>query len=267
MRLAGPAPARRCAEIPSRKTAHFDGLRSSNSRQSADVREIEINHPQVVSREQWLAARKRLLARELELASLYDSVSADRRRLPMVRVSKDYTFAGPGGQVTLPDLFEGSSQLIVQHFMFSPSWDAGCPSCSASCDEISQRLLARLRDRDTSFAVIALAPIAKIMKYKTWRGWDFSWYSSYGTDFNYDFHVTLDRRIAPVSYDFESWEEIRAAGTANELVDAQMPVEVPGISCFLLDDQTVFHTYSAYGRVVESVSAVRRFLELTASGI
>lgn len=184
----------------------------------------------------------------------------------MVRISKDYTFAGPGGQVTLPDLFDGSRQLIVQHFMFSPSWDAGCPSCSASCDEISQRLLARLRDRDTSFAVISLAPIAKIMKYKTWRGWDFSWYSSYGSGFNYDFHATLDRRIAPVSYDFESGEEVLAAGTADDLVDAQVPVEVPGISCFLLDGETVFHTYSAYGRVMETVSAVRGFLELTVSG-
>jgi predicted dithiol-disulfide oxidoreductase (DUF899 family) len=219
-----------------------------------------------VSRAQWLAARKDLLARERDLTSLHDSVNADRRRLPMVRIYEDYTFAGPGGQVTLPDLFEGSRQLIVQHFMFSPSWDAGCPSCSASCDEISQRLLARLRDRDTSFAVISLAPIAKIMKYKTWRGWDFSWYSSYGSDFNYDFHATLDRRIAPVSYDFESPEEILAAGSANDLVDAQLPVEVPGISCFLLDGETVFHTYSAYGRVLENVSAVRGFLELTASG-
>lgn len=184
----------------------------------------------------------------------------------MVRIDKHYTFAGPGGEVTLRDLFAGSRRLVVQHFMFSPSWDAGCPSCSAACDEISACLLARLRDRDTSFAVISLAPISKIIKYKTWRGWDFSWYSSYGSEFNYDFHATLDRRIAPVSYDFEVPEEILAAGHANDLVDAQIPVEVPGISCFLLHDETVFHTYSACGQVTEKVSAVRDFLELTASG-
>jgi predicted dithiol-disulfide oxidoreductase (DUF899 family) len=219
-----------------------------------------------VSRAQWLAARKDLLASERQLSSLHDSVNADRRRLPMVRIDQDYTFTGPDGQATLPDLFQGSSQLIVQHFMFSPSWDAGCPGCSASCDEISQPLLARLRERDTAFAVISLAPIGKIMKYKAWRGWDFSWYSSFGSDFNYDFHATLDRSIAPVSYDFESPEEIRAAGSADDLIDADVPVEVPGISCFLQDGETVFHTYSAYSHVLENVSAVRGFLELTASG-
>jgi len=248
------------------ETAEFDGFRSSDSRQAADFRRTKINRRQIVSRAQWLAARKDLLARERELMSLHESVNADRRRLPMVRIYKEYTFTGPGGQVTLPDLFDGSRELIVQHFMFSPSWDAGCPSCSASCDEISQRVLARLRGRDTSFAVISLAPIAKIMKYKTWRGWDFAWYSSYGSDFNYDFHATLDRRTAPVSYDFESPDEILAAGSANDLVDAQLPVEVPGISCFLRDGDTVFHTYSAYGPVMENVNAVSGFLELTASG-
>jgi predicted dithiol-disulfide oxidoreductase (DUF899 family) len=219
-----------------------------------------------VSRAEWLAARKDLLARERELASLRDSVNADRRRLPMVQIDKDYAFAGPSGQVTLPELFAGTRQLIVHHFMFSPSWDAGCPSCSASCDEISSRLLAQLHDHGTSFAMISLAPIAKIMKYKAWRGWDFCWYSSHGSDFNYDFHATLDESVAPVVYDFESQGEILATGSANDLVGARMPVEVPGISYFLREGGAVFHTYSAYGRAIENVGAVRAFLECAASG-
>jgi predicted dithiol-disulfide oxidoreductase (DUF899 family) len=184
----------------------------------------------------------------------------------MVRIAKDYTFTGPGGQLSLPDMFGGSRRLVIQHFMFSPSWDLGCPSCSMSCDELSQGLLDRLRDRGTAFAVVSRAPIAKILKYRAWRGWNFSWSSSYGSDFNYDFHATLDRRVAPVSYEFESPEEILAAAAVNDLIDAEGPVEVPEISCFLLDGDTVYHTYSDYGRVMEDVSAVRGFLELTVSG-
>ena len=209
-----------------------------------------------MSRAQWLAARKDLLARERELTSLHESVNADRRRLPMVPIYKDYTFAGPGGPVTLPDLFEGRRELIVQHFMFSPAWDAGCPSCSASCDEISQRLLARLRDRDTSFVVISLAPIAKIMKYKTWRGWDFSWYSSYGSDFNYDYHASFTpEQIAKgkVEYNFDLVEFPSAEG--------------PGISVFYKDkDGNIFHTYSAYARGSETTINTYNYLDFVPKG-
>jgi predicted dithiol-disulfide oxidoreductase (DUF899 family) len=222
--------------------------------------------PAAVTRDQWLAALRDIHARELELARLHDALNADRRRLPMVRIGKQYAFDGPAGPVTLSALFEDCRQLIIQHFMFDPSWESGCPSCAALADEISSGLLAQLRERDTAFAVVSLAPLAKITSYKRRRGWSFPWYSSYGTDFNYDFHATLDEARAPVVYDFQPKAEVLATDPGNELVDAGIPVEVPGISCFLRSGDSIFHTYSAYGRGIEQVSAVRSYLELTALG-
>ncbi len=222
--------------------------------------------PQVASREQWLLARRQLLAREEDLTSRYDALNSDRRRLPMVRIEKNYLFEGEFGQVSLAELFDGCRQLIVHHFMFDPSWDAGCPTCSAASDELSAGLLARLRARDTAFAAVSLAPFAKIMAYRTWNGWIFPWYSSFGSDFNYDFHVTLDEKVAPVVYDYQSKEEILAVDTANDLVAAEQSVEVPGISCFLRDGGNIFHTYSTYGRGIEQLSSAESFLELTVLG-
>jgi predicted dithiol-disulfide oxidoreductase (DUF899 family) len=222
--------------------------------------------PPVVAREQWLAARMDLLARERELTRLNDAVTAARRRLPMVRIQKDYVFEGAAGPVGLPALFDGCHQLIVQHFMFDPSWDAGCPSCSASSQELSSGLLALLRARDTAFATVSLAPFSKIAAYKNWNGWDIPWYSSYASDFNYDFHVTLDERVAPVMYNYQAKQDISAASAPCDLMNADIPVEVPGISCFLLDEGTVFHTYSTYARGIEHVSLLRHFLDLTVLG-
>jgi predicted dithiol-disulfide oxidoreductase (DUF899 family) len=150
--------------------------------------------------------------------------------------------------------------------MFDPSWDAGCPSCSAASDELSAGLLASLRARDTAFAAVSLAPFAKIMAYRRWNGWTFPWYSSFGGDFNYDFHVTLDEKVAPVVYDYQSKAEILMAGTENDLVSSEYPVEVPGISCFLRDGGDIFHTYSTYGQGIEQLSCAESFLELTALG-
>jgi predicted dithiol-disulfide oxidoreductase (DUF899 family) len=222
--------------------------------------------PQVASRDQWLLARRQLLAKEEDLTSRRDALNSERRRLPMVRIEKEYLFEGAHGQVGLAELFDGCRQLIVHHFMFDPSWDAGCPSCSAASDELSAGLLARLRARDTAFAAVSLAPFAKIKAYQRWNGWTFPWYSSFGGDFNYDFHVTLDEKVAPVVYDFQSKTEILLTGTDNDLVSAEIPVEVPGISCFLADSGDVFHTYSSYGRGIEQLSCAESFLELTALG-
>jgi predicted dithiol-disulfide oxidoreductase (DUF899 family) len=222
--------------------------------------------PTVVSREQWLAARKNLLVREKELTRLNDALNADRRKLPMVAIDKDYAFEGPHGQVGLPDLFDGSSQLIVQHFMFDPSWDAGCPSCSASADEISPGLLAHVRARDTAFAMVSLAPFPKLVAYRARMGWTFPWYSSFGSDFNYDYHVTLDETVAPVVYNYAAKTEVLAAGPPEHLVDTELPVEVPAISCFLRDGDSVFHTYSTYARGIEQVGGAHSFLDLTAFG-
>jgi predicted dithiol-disulfide oxidoreductase (DUF899 family) len=221
--------------------------------------------PQIVSPEQWLAARKELLAREKELTRLHDALNADRRQLPMTEIDKNYRFEGPDGQVGLPEFFGGARQLIIGHFMFDPAWDAGCPSCSASADELSPGLLAHLRMRDTAFAMVSLAPVAKLMAFKARRGWTFPWYSSYGSDFNYDFHVTLDETVTPVVYNYQRKAEI-PDGSANELLDAEIPVEVPGVSCFLRHGDSVFHTYSTYARGIEQVGGAHSFLDLTALG-
>ena len=145
------------------------------------------NLPTIVSREEWLAAREQLLAEEKELTRTRDRVNAARRRLPMVRVDKPYTFQGPNGQLGLLDLFEGRPQLVVHHFMFAPEWDAACPSCSSAADGIGE--LRQLHVRNTTLAAVSLAPYAKLAAYRDRLGWTFPWYSSSGSDFNYDFYA------------------------------------------------------------------------------
>ena len=158
--------------------------------------------PEVVSREEWLVARKALLVREKELTRARDALNADRRRLPMVRIDKEYVFAGPDGPVTLLELFDGARQLVVQHVMFDPSWDVGCPSCSAALAESSPGLLEHLRARETTFVAIARAPIDKLEAYREERGYPVRLLSSYGSDFNYDFDVTIDAKVKPVEFNY-----------------------------------------------------------------
>jgi predicted dithiol-disulfide oxidoreductase (DUF899 family) len=219
--------------------------------------------PEVVSREEWLAARKALLAEEKAMTRARDALNVKRRRLPMVRIDKDYVFQGPGGPAGLLDLFEGRSQLIVQHFMFDPDWDAGCPSCTAGSDEISAGLLDHLHARDTTLAVVSRAPLAKIEQYKATRGWSFPWYSSFGTDFNYDFNVTIDASVAPVMWNFRTLDELEPIGMGWL---AEGSSEQPGYSMFLRDGREVFHTYSTYARGTEMLGGSYYFLDLTALG-
>ena len=219
--------------------------------------------PDVVSRQEWVTARKALLVKEKELTRARDALVADRRRLPMVRMDKDYVFEGPDGKVGLADLFEGRLQLIVQHFMFDPSWDEGCSSCSAAADEVSDGLLKHLHVRDTTFAAISRAPFEKIQRYKASKGWTFPWYSSFESDFNYDFHITLDPDVAPVEYNFRTLRELEAAGM-GWLADGSS--EQPGHSCFLRIGEDVFHTYSSYARGAEQLGGSYYFLDLTALG-
>ena len=219
--------------------------------------------PDVVSREEWRAARVELLAEEKKMTRARDALSARRRRLPMVRVDKDYRFEGPTGTIGLLDMFEGRSQLIVQHFMFDPEWEDGCPSCTAGSDEISDGLLEHLHARDTTLAVVSRAPLPKIEAYKAKRGWRFPWYSSFGSDFNYDFHVTLDAARAPVEYNFRDADEIAAAGMEWMLEGSS---EQPGHSTFLAVDGEVFHTYSMFARGGEWLGGSYAFLDLTALG-
>lgn len=197
--------------------------------------------PDVVSREEWLAARMKLLVREKELTRQQDALNADRRRLPMVRIDKEYVFEGEAGRATLPDLFGGSRQLIVYHAMFDPAWDEACTGCRALMEEsASPRLITRLKGRDTSFVRVSRAPYAKIAAYREARGWTFPWYSSYGSDFNYDYEATIGPREAPS--------------------------EQSGFSCFLRDGQDVFHTYSTYARGTERIAETYALLDLTAFG-
>ena len=220
--------------------------------------------PDVVSREEWLVARKDLLAREKELTRR-DALSADRRRLPMVRIEKEYVFEGPEGKVTMRDLFQGRRQLIVGHFMFDPRWDEGCPSCSAGADELAPGLLDHLHMRDTTFVYVSRAPLAKLEAYKARKGWTFPWYSSYGSDFNYDFDVTIDESVAPPVYNYRTKAEHEQAGTGYSF-GGESPIEEPGLSCFLRVGDEVFHTYSTYGRGGEATGGSYYFLDLTALG-
>jgi predicted dithiol-disulfide oxidoreductase (DUF899 family) len=222
--------------------------------------------PTIVSRDEWLRARTELLAREKEATRVKDALNTARRNLPMVRIEKEYTFEGPDGTVRLADLFGSSRQLILQHFMFDPSWEDGCVGCTAAVDEMSEGLLAHLRARDTSFAIVARAPLAKIDKYRAKRGWTIPIYSSHGSDFNYDFHVTFDESVAPVLFNYRGPDELRAAGTEWILNTADQPMEQPGMSCFLRDGTDVFHTYSTYARGTEQTGGAYAFLDMTALG-
>jgi len=206
--------------------------------------------PPVVSREQWLEARKALLAEEQELTRARDALNERRRAIGMVELAKDYVFHGPGGPVRLPEMFEGRRQLVVQHFMFQPEWEDGCPSCSWAADEISDGRLRHLADGDTTFAAVSLAPIAKIEAYKAKRGWTFAWYSSEGSDFNRDFQVSVDE----------------AQPVYNYRVDGLPAGEYPGLSCFVRDGERVFHTYSHFARGTETIGGAHYILDLTPLG-
>lgn len=226
--------------------------------------------PEVVSREEWLAARKELLAKEKELTRAHDRVNADRRQLPMVLVDKEYEFEGPEGRVGLPDLFRGRRQLVLHHFMWNYEIDAdgvehprdvGCPSCSAMADEIGN--LVQLNIRNTTLAAVSRAPYPKIEAFQRRMGWTFRWYSSAGSDFNYDFHTTLDERIAPVLANYRDEKELARAGTPWS---ERMRGDLPAISTFLRDGDAVYHTYSTFARGLEYGGSTTYYLDLTALG-
>ena len=220
--------------------------------------------PRIASPDEWLAARTELLGKEKDLTKQRDALNAERRNLPMVEIDKDYVFEGPNGPVRLLDMFEGRAQLIIYHFMFDPEWEDGCPSCTAGTDEIAPGFLEHLRIRDTSYAMVSRAPLAKLERWKALKGWDLAWYSSFGSDFNYDFGVTIDERAGNGQYNFRTKAEFEAMG--SDFFDSDQPFEMPGRSCFLQVDGRVFHTYSQYARGLESTGGSYYFLDLTALG-
>jgi predicted dithiol-disulfide oxidoreductase (DUF899 family) len=216
--------------------------------------------PRIVSAGEWLAERKELLAAEEQAAKALAKVGERRRELPAVRVEKEYLLDGPAGTVGLLEMFEGRLQLIVQHFMFDPAWDEGCPVCSYQADSVGN--LAHLHARNTTFAAVSRAPIGKIELFRQRMGWSFPWYSSLGSDFNYDFHVTHDEDVTPAEWNFM---------TKQELIDADMayfagPGERGGVSVFYRDGDTVLHAYSAYLSAVDLLCGNDQYLDLTPLG-
>ena len=209
----------------------------------------------VVSRDEWIVARKEHLAREKELTRLRDQLSRERRELPWVRVDKTYVFDGPRGPETLADLFDGRSQLIVQHFMFDPSWDEGCPSCSFWMDNFNG-IVVHLNHRDVTMVLVSKAPFAKLQAYKARMGWDIKWVSSLNTEFNRDYHVSFT-------------EDERNAGRAyyNYAMGGFPAPEAPGISVFYKDPGgAVFHTYSCYARGLDMMNGAYHLLDLVPKG-
>lgn len=216
---------------------------------------MSTTHHPVVTRDRWIAERKALLAREKEMTRLRDTLAQDRRQLPWVLVDKPYVFDAPDGPRTLADLFEGRRQLIVQHFMFAPGWAQGCPSCSFMADHVDGAR-PHLAQRDVSFAAVSRAPLADIERFRQRMGWQFPWVSSFGTDFNADFHVSFtpeERERGEVYYNFGK---------------THFPQEeAPGISAFLRDEAgRIFHTYSTYGRGVELMMGTYDLLDIAPKG-
>jgi predicted dithiol-disulfide oxidoreductase (DUF899 family) len=209
----------------------------------------------IVSPEEWLAARKELLKKEKESTRLLDQLSVERRQLPWVKVEKDYVFDGPGGKVKLADLFAGRHQLVIYHFMFGPDWQEGCPSCSFVSDHFDGTL-PHLAARDVTLVAVSRAPLTKIEAFKKRMGWHFHWVSSYGGDFNRDFHVSFT-------------EEEMAQGQVNYNYTMQEfpSAEAPGLSIFYKDaGGDIFHTDSIYGRGVEQLMGTYRILDLVPKG-
>jgi predicted dithiol-disulfide oxidoreductase (DUF899 family) len=221
--------------------------------------------PKIASREEWLAARRELLDQEKDFTRRRDELNTRRRNLPMVEITKPYELEGPDGTVGLRDIFEGRPQLIIYHFMFHPEWDEGCPSCTAGTNEISDGFLDHLHTRDTTYALVSRAPLEKLERWKAKQGWHIPWYSSYGTDFNYDFGVTIDASRGYDVYNYRTLDEYAALGQES-MKTSEQPYDMPGRSAFLLDDGRVFHTYSQFARGLESTGGSYYFLDLTALG-
>jgi predicted dithiol-disulfide oxidoreductase (DUF899 family) len=209
-------------------------------------------HP-IVSRDAWIAARKALLAKEKEFTRQRDRLSAERRELPWVQVDKEYVFDGPNGKETLANLFGGSGQLLVYHFMFGPDWEEGCPSCSFWADNYNG-IVIHLKQRDVSLVAVSRAPLAKLDAYRRRMRWSFKWVSSLGNDFNRDYHVSFTPEEQGAAY--YNFEERGFPST-----------EAPGISVFAKNDNgAIFHTYSCYARGLDMLNGAYHLLDLVPKG-
>ncbi|MER7243241.1 DUF899 domain-containing protein [Kribbella sp. NPDC000426] len=215
--------------------------------------------PKIVSRDEWLTARKALLAEEKQVTLQQDTLSAHRRELPMVKLDKDYLLEGPEGKTSLLEAFEGRRQLITYHFMFSPDDTEGHNSCSLLVDNISHE--EHLHALNTTVALVSRAPLDRLTPFKDRMGWTVPWYSSFGSDFNYDFHVTTDEAVAPVEYNYKDKATLVEKGTPWYASG-----EWQGVSVFLRDGDDVYHTYSAYERGIDVLVTTYHYLDLTPLG-
>jgi predicted dithiol-disulfide oxidoreductase (DUF899 family) len=214
-----------------------------------------MQHNRVVSQDQWLAARKELLAKEKDFTRLRDKLSAQRRELPWVKVEKAYVFDTPDGKKTLSELFGGRSQLVVDHFMLGPGWQAGCVGCSFGADHVDGALV-HLQNHDVTLVAVSRAPLTEIEAYKKRMGWHFPWVSSYGNNFNHDYHVS-----------FTPDEMATGRVYYNYAVTEASSQELPGLSVFYKDPAgEIFHTYSSYGRGSEELLSTYMILDLTPKG-
>lgn len=208
--------------------------------------------PNIVSHEDWLKAHKAHLAKEKALTRLRDELARERRGLPWERVEKDYVFEAPGGRVTLADLFAGRGQLIVQHFMFGPDWNEGCPSCSFWSDNFNG-IDAHLAHRDTAFVLVSRAPVARLEAYRKRMGWTLRWVSSLGSDFNFDYRVSFEPGETGLKYNH---------GTLEPYGE-----EAPGLSVFRHgEDGAIYHTYSVYARGLDMLNGAYHLLDMTSKG-
>ncbi len=202
---------------------------------------------QIVSQDEWTRASQALLKKEKEFTRLREQMAEERRKLPWTKVAKDYVFDAPEGKVTLADLFAGRGQLIVQHLMFGPDWNEACPACSFWADNFNG-IDMHLAARDTSFVAVSRGPLDKMMAYKKRTGWSFRWVSSLGSDFNFDYGVSLNPG------DKYNYGTMDAKG------------EMPGITAFRREDGAVYRTYSAYARGVDLLNGTYHLLDITSKG-
>ena len=240
------------------KKLHENNIHSKtqiNGGQAMETIQTSMSNHKVVSREEWNAVRKELLMKEKEFTRLSDQLSTARRNLPWVKIEKQYVFNGPHAKETLAELFEGRHQLLVQHFMFGPGWEQGCPSCSFMADH-ADGMNVHLTHRDVTQVAVSRAPLAEIERFRRRMGWQFKWVSSFGSDFNHDFHVS-----------FTPEEQDKGQVYYNYGMQPFECEELPGISVFYKDDAgNVFHTYSTYRRGVEVMMGTYNLLDLTPKG-
>jgi predicted dithiol-disulfide oxidoreductase (DUF899 family) len=223
--------------------------------------------PKITSRAEWLCARKELLAKEKALTRARDALNAARRSLPWVHVDKSYLFDGPSGEhgacatqrARLSDLFDGRKQLIVCHVMFHAERGEACTGCSFSIDNIPH--LSHFHARDTSLVLVSRAKLEQLVAFQRRMGWTLPWYSSLGSDFNYDFHATTDEAVAPVEYNYRDKATLERIGHSYHVKGEQ-----PGVSVFLRDGSAIYHTYSTYGRGLDALLGTYSYLDLTPLG-